>query len=129
VEEAASAREGLEKVAQSIPSLILLDLMMPAMDGFEFVTRLHSEEKHLSIPIVVLTAMELTRQEKEHLNKHVTRIAYKASMSWTSLVSELSRIVSSEEAKRKNKENDAEMAVSMHFLTADSSNQDSANSG
>jgi signal transduction histidine kinase/CheY-like chemotaxis protein len=103
VEEAVNAREGLEKIAQSVPSLILLDLMMPEMDGFEFVTRLHSEERYLQIPIVVLTAMDLNRQEKEKLSKHVIRIAHKASTSWTSLISELSRIVGDEQLNDSGK--------------------------
>jgi len=84
---------GLEKVAQAIPSLILLDLMMPEMDGFEFVSRLRAHEQYRSIPIVVLTAMTLTPEEKRQLSEHVTRIAYKASTSWTSLMSELTNIV------------------------------------
>jgi signal transduction histidine kinase/CheY-like chemotaxis protein len=129
VEEAANARIGLEKVAQSRPSLILLDLMMPEMDGFEFVTRLHSEEKYLSIPIVVLTAMELTKQEEEHLNKHVTRIAHKASTSWTSLMSELSRIVNSEETGKHKAAGGVGLEASMPFVTADSSKPDSVHSG
>jgi signal transduction histidine kinase/CheY-like chemotaxis protein len=129
VEEAVNAREGLEKVAQSIPALILLDLMMPEMDGFEFVTRLHSEEKYQSIPIVVLTAMELTKQEKEHLSKHVIRIAQKASTSWTSLMSELSRIMNSQETKEPNYKTSDESAASIHYLLADSSEQDSSHLG
>lgn len=91
--EAENAREGLEKVGLSTPALILLDLMTPEMDGFEFVSRLRSEEKYRSIPIVVLTAMELTDQEKAQLSEHVTKIASKASVSWSSLMSDLTSIV------------------------------------
>jgi signal transduction histidine kinase/CheY-like chemotaxis protein len=93
VEEAANAIAGLEKVAQAIPSLILLDLMMPEMDGFEFVNRLRANEQYRLIPIIVLTAMTLTAEEKNRLSEHVTRIAYKASTSWTSLMAELTNIV------------------------------------
>jgi len=93
IEEATNAREGLEKVARGIPSLILLDLMMPEMDGFEFVERIRSQEQYRSIPIVVLTAMELTPQERAQLSEHVSRIASKASTSWSSLISELTSII------------------------------------
>jgi signal transduction histidine kinase/DNA-binding response OmpR family regulator len=93
VEEAANAIIGLEKIAQAIPSLILLDLMMPEMDGFEFVDRLRANEQYRSIPIIVLTAMTLTAEEKSRLSEHVTRIACKASTSWTSLMAELKNIV------------------------------------
>ena len=93
IDEAPNALVGLEKVAEAIPSLILLDLMMPGMDGFEFVSRLREHEQYRSIPIIVLTAMTLTAEEKRRLSEHVTRIAYKASTSWTSLMSELTNIV------------------------------------
>ncbi len=92
-DEAPNALIGLEKVAEAIPSLILLDLMMPEMDGFEFVSRLRANERYRSIPIVVLTAMTLTPEEKKQLSEHVTKIAYKASTSWTALISELAKIV------------------------------------
>jgi signal transduction histidine kinase/CheY-like chemotaxis protein len=91
--EAQNAREGLEKISLAAPSLILLDLMTPEMDGFEFVTRLYEQEQYRSIPIVVLTAMELTEDDKARLYKHVAQIAFKASTSWTSLMSELTHIV------------------------------------
>jgi signal transduction histidine kinase/CheY-like chemotaxis protein len=92
-DEAPNALVGLEKVAQSIPSLILLDLMMPEMDGFEFVSRMQTDARHRAIPIVVLTAMTLSEEEKRQLTEHVAKIAYKASTSWTSLISELTDIV------------------------------------
>jgi signal transduction histidine kinase/CheY-like chemotaxis protein len=91
--EAQNSREGLEKISQITPSLILLDLMTPEMDGFEFITRLHAQEHNRSIPVVVLTAMELSEDEKARLSKHVAQIAFKASTSWTSLMSELTHIV------------------------------------
>jgi signal transduction histidine kinase/DNA-binding response OmpR family regulator len=96
--EAENAREGLEKVALQPPSLILLDLMMPEMNGFEFITRLRMEDRYRSIPIVVLTAMALNEKEKAHLNKHVARIAYKTTTSWTSLMAELTSIAKKTEA-------------------------------
>jgi len=93
-EEAPNALIGLGKIAQAIPSLILLDLMMPEMNGFEFVNRLRADEAYRGIPIVVLTAMTLTPEEKRQLSEHVTKIAYKASTSWTALIAELTKIVS-----------------------------------
>jgi signal transduction histidine kinase/CheY-like chemotaxis protein len=97
--EAENAREGLEKVALQPPSLILLDLMMPEMNGFEFVTRLRMEDRFRSIPIVVLTAMALSEKEKAHLSEHVAKIAYKTTTSWTSLMAELTSIVKKSESK------------------------------
>ncbi len=91
--EAANARDGLEKVAQDAPSLIMLDLIMPEMDGFEFISRLRQREEYRDIPIVVLTAMELNEEDRNKLNKDVARIAFKATTSYSSLVSELASIV------------------------------------
>jgi signal transduction histidine kinase/DNA-binding response OmpR family regulator len=97
--EAENAREGLEKIALQQPSLILLDLIMPEMNGFEFITRLRMEDRYRSIPIVVLTAMALNEKEKAHLNQHVAKIAYKTTTSWTSLMAELTSIVKKAESK------------------------------
>lgn len=91
--EAENSREGLEKIARTTPSLIILDLITPEMDGFEFVSQLHAQEKYRSIPVVILTPMELTCEEKNRLSEHVAQIANKTSKSWTSLISELTHIV------------------------------------
>src|SRR5215472_16247033 len=57
---ALSGAEALEKVAQSPPDLILLDVMMPGMDGFEVCQRLKSDPKTTHIPIVMVTALSDT---------------------------------------------------------------------
>src|ERR1700732_3043326 len=54
---ASSGPEALEKVAESPPDLILLDVMMPGMDGFEVCQRLKSDPKTMHIPIVMVTAL------------------------------------------------------------------------
>ncbi len=61
VVEAANGREALEWLEQNpAPALILLDLMMPEMDGFEFLDRIREHESWRELPVIVLTAMELT---------------------------------------------------------------------
>jgi signal transduction histidine kinase/CheY-like chemotaxis protein len=102
IEEAANAVDGLEKIDRSAPSLIILDLMMPEMDGFEFVERLRAQEKYRSIPIVVLTAMTMTEAEKKRLGGHVNKIEQKTSINLTSLFSELKTIVKGRETKAKS---------------------------
>lgn len=54
--EAADGKEGLDKAADSIPALIITDLMMPRMDGYTFAEKVRSDEKISHIPIVMLTA-------------------------------------------------------------------------
>jgi CheY-like chemotaxis protein len=68
VREAANGREALECIAAGSPSLILLDLLMPEMDGFELIKELREHPEWRSIPVVVLTAKDLTAEERLFLN-------------------------------------------------------------
>lgn len=67
VSEAGNGREGLERFAEQQPDLILLDLMMPEMDGFEFLSELRFRPGGESIPVVVMTAAELTEADRAAL--------------------------------------------------------------
>ena len=77
VAEAEDGRAALASVAEKTPDLILLDLMMPNMDGFEFAERLHRDSRFRSIPIVVITAKDLTEEDRARLNGSVLRIVRK----------------------------------------------------
>ena len=70
----------LERVAEKVPDLILLDLMMPEMDGFEFVAELRRNEAWRSIPVVVVTAKDLTREDRERLDGYVRKIFQKGAL-------------------------------------------------
>jgi CheY-like chemotaxis protein len=71
------------------PSLILLDLMMPEMDGFEFAFRVRQKPNWRAIPIVVLTARDLSGDERRRLNGCVEKILQKAGDSCDSLLQQL----------------------------------------
>jgi PAS domain S-box-containing protein len=71
VVDAENGRVGLDKIADNRINLILLDLSMPVMDGFEFAERIHQHEHWRTIPIVVLTSKDLTRDELRQLNGNV----------------------------------------------------------
>ena len=75
---AETGRVALECVADESPSLILLDLMMPVMDGFEFVIALRRNEAWRQIPIVVFTAMDLTDEDRRRLNGEVVGLIQKS---------------------------------------------------
>ena len=77
VAEAEDGESALAAVAEKTPDLILLDLMMPNMDGFEFAERLHRDARWRSIPIVVITAKDLTDEDRRRLNGSVLRIVRK----------------------------------------------------
>jgi CheY-like chemotaxis protein len=66
--EAKNGREALECIQQAEPALILLDLMMPEMDGFEFVRHLQSSENWSKIPVIIVSSKELTNKELQALN-------------------------------------------------------------
>jgi CheY-like chemotaxis protein len=81
VTEAANGRVALERLAEAPPGLILLDLMMPEMDGFQFIASLREREQWRSIPVVVVTAKELSAEERGRLNGYVEQILQKGAHS------------------------------------------------
>jgi CheY-like chemotaxis protein len=79
VDEAENGRVALERLADREPALVLLDLMMPEMDGFEFLETLREREEPSGVPVVVITAKELTEEDHMRLNGGVERIVQKGS--------------------------------------------------
>jgi YesN/AraC family two-component response regulator len=72
-----NARKALQLIDQQLPALIMLDLMMPDMDGFEFLDELQKNEETRSIPVVVVTGQVLNEQEMIRLNSGVVSIISK----------------------------------------------------
>jgi signal transduction histidine kinase/DNA-binding response OmpR family regulator len=95
VSEAENGRRGLMSVARHVPDVIVLDLMMPEMDGFQFVAELRRSESGRRIPIVVVTAKEITDEDQRRLNGQVRRVLHKGSFSREELSSELRRALES----------------------------------
>ena len=93
VAEATNGREALERIAQRRPQLILLDLMMPEMDGFEFVEALHREEDWRSVPIVVLTALQLDAEEHERLRGYVSQVMHKGAYKRGDLLNQVRELL------------------------------------
>ena len=79
----------LEKLAEQSPSLILLDLMMPVLDGFEFVLEMHKQEPSSAIPIVVVTAKAITEEDRRRLNGGVAGLIEKGGLDRESLLAQL----------------------------------------
>ena len=71
------------------PAIILLDLMMPEMDGFEFLSEIRSLPRASTVPVIVVTAKELTAAERSKLNGQVTTVLQKGSYSRDELLSEI----------------------------------------
>jgi len=91
--EAVNGREALRRVEAHPPALILLDLMMPEMDGFEFVAALRQHPGWRTIPVVVLTAKTLSPDDRARLNGYVERIIQKGAYSREVLLAEVRDLV------------------------------------
>ena len=78
VDEAANGREALARLAETRPDVIMLDLMMPEMDGFEFLDEIRQRVALRDIPVLVVTAKDLTREDRERLTVGVERILQKS---------------------------------------------------
>jgi CheY-like chemotaxis protein len=79
VAEAANGKVALEQVGREVPGMILLDLLMPVMDGFAFLKELRNEADWRDIPVLVITSKDITREEKQLLEEKVVTILQKGA--------------------------------------------------
>ena len=92
VQEAANGREALDRLQQSKPDLILLDLMMPEMDGFQVVATLQKEAGWRDIPVIVITALDLDAKDHDRLNSGVQSVLVKETLQPADLVERIRRL-------------------------------------
>jgi CheY-like chemotaxis protein len=97
VDEAGNGQEAVARVEASMPALVLLDLMMPVMDGFEFLHVLRAMPAGQGVPVVVLTAKDMSTDELNLLATQADRIVRKGSLSLADLVRELNAIAPPDE--------------------------------
>ena len=88
--EADNGRQGLACLQESPPDVIVLDLMMPEMDGFEVIEQLRHHPKWRDIPVVVVTAKDLTDEDRRRLNGGVERILQKDAPTRDEMLHEVS---------------------------------------
>ena len=93
VTEAENGRVGLERLAENRPELILLDLMMPEIDGFEFRAQMRETPANRDIPVVEVTAADLTDDDRRRLRGGVEHILEKAAYGRDELLDELRGLV------------------------------------
>jgi signal transduction histidine kinase/CheY-like chemotaxis protein len=89
VAQAENGLDALEKITRCQPSLIILDLRMPVMDGFQMISELNKHEDWRKIPVVVVSAKELTPEERQRLDGHVKTILQKGDFSREELMHEV----------------------------------------
>jgi CheY-like chemotaxis protein len=93
VQETANGREALTRLQANKPDVILLDLMMPEMDGFAVVAALQKEPRWRDIPVIVITARDLDAKERERLNSGVQSVLVKETFRPADLVERIRRLV------------------------------------
>ena len=95
IQEAENGEIALQRVQEKIPGVIFLDLMMPVMDGFEFIEELKKNPEHRPIPIVVVTAKDLTSADRLRLNGGIEKLIEKKSLIQEDLLEEIRQTLES----------------------------------
>jgi signal transduction histidine kinase/DNA-binding response OmpR family regulator len=90
---AQNGQEALARLAAELPDLILLDLLMPQMDGFEFLTKLRDVPEFSAIPVIIVTAADLTEEQRRRLQGGVQHILQKAAYGQDQLMTEIRRLI------------------------------------
>jgi signal transduction histidine kinase/CheY-like chemotaxis protein len=93
VEGASNGRFALAHLAESCPDVIVLDLIMPEMDGFEFLVEMRQRPEWHDIPVLVLTAKDLSVEDQKRLNGYVERVMRKSASELDELLRELGRML------------------------------------
>jgi CheY-like chemotaxis protein len=93
VSEAENGRVALERLRQERPDVILLDLMMPDMDGFQLVATMQGDPSLRDIPVIVVTARDLTAADRERLNSGVQTVLLKDSFLPAQLVEQIRQLI------------------------------------
>ncbi len=89
---AGNGLEALHTLDNFSPAVVLLDLMMPQMDGFQFLAEFRRQERFRKTPVVVLTAMELNQADRELLNDQVLLVLQKAGIGLDELQGQLQQL-------------------------------------
>lgn len=92
---ASGGREGITQAKQHLPHLIVLDLLMPEVNGFEVIVALRGDVRTQGIPILILTAKDLTPEDRVFLTPRVQRIELKESTLPAALLKEVTRVLAS----------------------------------
>ncbi|MDM8539069.1 response regulator, partial [Desulfobacterales bacterium HSG17] len=91
---AENGQKALEQMNKIHPGLIMLDLMMPEMDGFQFIEELRKNDSWHSIPVIIITAKDITAEDRIRLNGYVEKILLKGSNTKDELLDEIRTLLS-----------------------------------
>jgi CheY-like chemotaxis protein len=93
VTKAYGGKEGIDLAIQNSPDAIILDLLMPKVNGFEVVQRLNAHPRAKHIPIFIYTVKDITEEDKRMLNDYVISIKEKGRCSKEELLSDIKKAV------------------------------------
>jgi threonine synthase len=91
--EAEDGKAAVEMIRRELPDLVILDLMMPEMDGFSVLDALKENDDTASIPVIVVTAKELTAEEKKRLSGQIQSLMQKGDFMSEELLDEVQSLV------------------------------------
>ncbi len=77
--KAYGGQQGIDLAIEKHPDMIILDLMMPEVSGFDVMQQLRAHSEAMEIPVVIFTAKDLTEEDRQKLEGHVQAIALKSS--------------------------------------------------
>jgi len=89
VRSAGNGQEALDEIARHRPDVLLLDLMMPVMDGFETLSRLRADETTADLPVIIITAKDLAGEELSDLRANTSRVIEKDGLDRDRILREL----------------------------------------
>jgi CheY-like chemotaxis protein len=93
VSRAYSGAHGIELAEREHPDLVILDLMMPEVNGFMVVEHLRAQARTADIPIIILTAKIVSEEERKRLNGHIVAVAEKSGINRAAFLTEVARAV------------------------------------
>ncbi len=86
VTEAGDGQDALTAMADGRPDLILLDLMMPVMNGFDFIAEMRTQSHWRDVPVIVVTAKDLTAEDRQLLSGKVEQVLTKGAYTRDQLI-------------------------------------------
>ena len=94
---AGSGDEGIELVRRELPAVVLVDLLMPGVDGFMVIERLRADPATEDVPVVVLTAKDMTAEDRRRLGGQISHLAQKGAYGRAELVALVDAVARSAE--------------------------------
>ena len=103
VVEAEHGLRALELLEQTTPDALLLDLMMPELDGFGVLEAVRADERFDELPVIVLTAMDLTMEEMQRLHSRTSYVMQKGTASPAEIANQIRGLIDNQYEKNQIK--------------------------